>query len=373
MANQLAAHQADIDATQTVSSAPLTMTAPETPGGDPQASAWQEAMHAWLASKQSRSGSRHTVRAYQNDWLQFFQFARKAPWQVTSRDATAWLQQLQATGAGESSINRKLASLSSFYQFVIDQFTVVGRDRRQRSLYCDAQGNARPNPFRKPERPKTEQYSHSQPIDVAVVRKVLKQLNQTTLLGSRDYALLVAYIYTGRRSSEIANLRWRNVEADPTQGRYYYEWSSGRGGKCHRDELPPPVYHAIVNFLTVNGRLETIHADDFIFQPVFGERTVRLPNVHEVPEANRPISGSMINRIVKRHFVAAGIPAEAIHTHTLRHTAAHLRHQNGAGQDALAISRLLNHSRVAITEIYLSKMQQPIDSGWSAVEELLAA
>ena len=110
--------------------------------------------------------------------LQFFRFAGKAPWQVTSRDADAWIQHLRETGAGENSINRKLAALSSFYQFVIDQFTFAGRDRRERALYSDAQGNARPNPFRKPERPKVDQYGHSQPVAVEAVRKVLKQLNR---------------------------------------------------------------------------------------------------------------------------------------------------------------------------------------------------
>jgi len=77
-------------------------------------------------------------------------------------------------------------------------------------------------------------------------------------------------------------------------GRYYYEWSGGRGRR-RRDELPPPVYHALVNFLAVNGRLESIQPQDYVFQPVYGERAQRLPNVHDTPEANRPISGTMIN------------------------------------------------------------------------------
>ncbi len=79
----------------------------------------------------------------------------------------------------------------------------------------------------------------------------------------------------------------------------------------------------------------------------------------------------MINRIVKRRFVAVGVKPEDIHTHTLRHTAAHLRYRDGEGQDILEISRFLNHSNIAITQIYLSKMQKPVDSGWTEVEQLL--
>lgn len=338
--------------------------------GDMQAIAWQQAKDAWLESKRRKSGSASTVRAYQSDWTQFFTFAGKAPWNISSRDADEWIAHLQQQGTGQSSINRKLAALSSFYQFVIDKFTFVGRDQVERTIYIDSHGNPRGNPFRKPERFKVDQYNHSSPMSVETVKKVLKAINPKSLLGSRDYALIVAYIYTGRRSSEIANLRWQDIEVDAVKGRYYYDWT-GKGGKGRTDELPAPAYHAIKNFLAVTGRLETIGPNDYIFQAVFSDRASRLPNVRSQQPANRPISGSMINRIVKRHFVKAGVPAEAIHTHTLRHTAAHLRYRDGQGQDLLEISRFLNHSSVAITQIYLSKMQKPVDTGWTEVEQLL--
>jgi site-specific recombinase XerD len=338
--------------------------------GDMQAIAWQRAKDAWLESKRRKSGSASTVRAYQGDWTQFFTFVEKAPWNVSSRDADAWIGQLQAQGTSQTSINRKLAALSSFFQFVIDKFTFVGRDQIERTIYIDSHGNPRGNPFRKPERFKVDQYNHSSPMSVETVKTVLKAINAKSLLGSRDHALIVAYLYTGRRSSEIANLRWEDIDVDDVKGRYYYTWL-GKGAKGRTDELPAPAYHAILNFLRVTGRLATIQAKDYIFQAVYADRAQRLPNVRSAPAANRPISGSMINRIVKRHFVKAGVPAASIHTHTLRHTAAHLRYRDGAGQDLLAVSRFLNHSSVAITQIYLSKMQKPVDTGWTEVEQLL--
>lgn len=340
--------------------------------GDMQAIAWQRAKDAWLDSKRRKSGSANTVRAYQNDWTQFFMHAGKAPWNISSRDADEWIRHLQETGTGESSINRKLAALSSFYQFVIDKFTFVGRDQIERTIYIDSNGNARNNPFRKPERFKVDQYNHSDPMSVDTVKKALQAINTSSLTGSRDYALLICYLYTGRRSSEIANLRWEDIQVDQVKGKYYYDWQ-GKGGKGRQDELPPPAYHAITNFLRVNGRLEVIGPKDYIFQAVYSDRACRLPNVRpEQLAANRPISGSMINRIVKRHFVKAGVPADKIHTHTLRHTAAHLRYRDGEGQDMLAISRFLNHSSVAITQIYLSKMRKPVDTGWTEVAEQLS-
>ena len=220
--------------------------------GEMQAIAWQRAKDAWLDSKRRKSGSDNTVRAYQNDWTQFFMFAGKAPWNIASREADEWIRHLQETGTGESSINRKLAALSSFYQFVIDKFTFVGRDQIERTIYIDSHGNARNNPFRKPDRFKVDQYNHSSPISVETVRKVLKAINPKSLTGSRDHALIVTYLYTGRRSSEIANLRWEDIEVDQVKGRYYYKWM-GKGGKGRTDELPPPAYHAMLNFLPRDG------------------------------------------------------------------------------------------------------------------------
>lgn len=337
--------------------------------GDLRAIAWQDAKDAWLKSKLRKSGSQNTVTAYSKDWLQFFKWIGKAPWSVSSRDAESWMAHLEDSGAGHATINRKLAALSSFYEFVANKYTFVGSDNVERSIYIDDYGNPRPNPFKKPQRHAVESYNHSTPISVDGVRKCLASINRETLLGSRDFALIVTYIYTGRRSSEIGNLRWRDIEHDSGKGRYFYEWK-GKGGKGRTDELPPPAYHAIVNFLKVTGRLETIEPNDYIFKPIFTDRAQRLPNVASTSD-NKPISGSMINRIIKRRFAAVGIDPQQVHTHTMRHTAAHLRYRDGEGEDILTISRFLNHSSVAVTQIYLSKQHKPIDTGWSSVEQLL--
>ena len=360
--------------TALVASQPATLLQWVVPGvdeGDQQTLAWLRARDAWQDSKRRRSGSQQTVRAYQHDWNEFFQFAGKAPWNISSRDAEEWLHSLHAT-LKETSINRKLAALSSFYEFVIDLFTFVGKDGVERSIFIDAGGNPRPNPFRKPARFKVDTYNHSDPMSADTVRKCLKAINPHTLLGARDFALIVTYVYTGRRSTEIANLRWGDIEVD--QERYYYDWH-GKAGSGRVDELPPPAYHAIVHFLKLTGRCETIRTTDYVFQPVFGDRAGRLPNVRATgrgaPSGNRPISSSMINRIVKRRFVAVGVAPALIHTHTLRHTAAHLRYRDGQGQDILEISKFLAHSSIAVTQVYLSQMHKPVDAGWTEVEQSL--
>ena len=352
-----------------VDTSPLRWVIPGVDDGDLRAIAWQQAKEAWLKSKYRKSGSDNTVTAYTNDWNQFFVWLGKAPWNVSTRDAESWMAHLEESGSCHGTINRKLAALSSFFEFVANKYTFIGRDQVERSIYIDDNGNPRVNPFRKPDRFKVESYNHSTPLSVDAVKNCLKAINHNGKLGSRDHALIVTYLYTGRRSQEIANLRWGDIAPGDQPGRFYYDWH-GKGGKNRQDELPPPAYHAICNFLKVNGRFDTMTPGDYIFTPVYGERALRLPNVTRM-EDNRPISGSMINRIVKTRFAAVGVAGDLVHTHTLRHTAAHLRYRDGAGEDLLTVSRFLAHSSVAITQIYLSKQHKPIDTGWTKVEQLL--
>lgn len=142
---------------------------------------WQEARRAWLFAKQGRSGSPHTTRAYEHDWDQFFEFVRKAPWEITSRDADAWLHHLRTAGAAESSISRKMGAMSSFYQYVIDHYGVIGASNMGRGLYADAHGGVRANPFRRSERPKVLQFSSSQPVAIDALRCALKKIKVKSL------------------------------------------------------------------------------------------------------------------------------------------------------------------------------------------------
>lgn len=335
---------------------------------DLQSIAWMEAKAAWLDSKRRKSGSEHTVIAYDRDFRQFFRFAGKPPWQISGQDAQQWMQELEGQGMAKTTINRKLAALSSFYTFVSEKFTFVGRDNVERSIYIDSYGNPRANPFKRPDRHKVETYGNSRPIAPRLIKKALRMINRESLTGARDFALILTYLYTGRRSTEIASLRWGDLSQDGH--RYYYKYR-GKGNKRRTKELPPPAYHAIVAFLRTVDRWEPAE-DEFIFQPVLCDRAGRLPNVDpDQLDRNRPISGSLINRIIKRRFVDAGCKPEDVHTHTLRHTAAHLRWRDGDGDDVLKVSEFLDHSSVAVTQIYLSKQRKPIDDSWTAVEQLI--
>jgi hypothetical protein len=61
-------------------------------------SAWQQALYAFLAEKQRRSGSRRTVESYGRMLQHFFGQAGKPPDVVTSPDVLGWARGIGLSG-----------------------------------------------------------------------------------------------------------------------------------------------------------------------------------------------------------------------------------------------------------------------------------
>ncbi len=73
-------------------------------------------------------------------------------------------------------------------------------------------------------------------------------------------------------------------------------------------------------------------------------------------------SGTFYGRF-RRYLVAAGLPPSGLHV--LRHTAAKLRRD--AGESIEAVSAFLDHSSLAVTTVYLRRMEGVEDRTWAEV------
>ena len=249
-------------------------------------------------------------------------------------------------------------------------------------------------------------------------RALLRVIPRTYPQGLRDYALFLAYLLTGRRNSEIRNLRWGDFESETLpspkscfefypeynegpgerfgrgaggEGRVFYRWEGK--GKSRRDVCPLSLWKAIIAFLKAADRLDTITPDDYIFTAL-NNNASRLPNVRQAkrqPYANQsskhtepcslgepncragakrqPLTDRFVRSLLKRYAYRAGLDPRRITVHTLRHTAAMLRVE--AGEDLEAISQFLNHSSLSVTQIYLHQVEGHEDTAWLKVEALL--
>ncbi len=319
--------------------------------------AWAEAFGLWLDSRRSKN----TRRAYERAWREFLGFSGKDPWIITRTDVAIWVDALHRQGLSKCTVAQYVAAISSFYEYARDEYEVRMPDGRVVSLHDS-------NPAAsKSLRPQVKAYGKATYLASDEARALLQAIKRTTVQGLRDYALFLTYLATGRRNSEVRNLRWGDFE--DSGGRLYYRWS-GKGKEDQRYEMPLRVWEAIKAWLKAAGRLETMQEEDYIFTAL-SDLAGRLPTVQAErwdPFA-QPLSMRQVGALLKKYARKAGLDAKKIHVHTLRHTAAMLRKE--AGDDVEKICAFLGHSGIAVTQIYLHTVEGQKDTSWSTVEALL--
>jgi integrase len=124
------------------------------------------------------------------------------------------------------------------------------------------------------------------------------------------------------------------------------------------------VWAAIEAYLSKAGRLGKMADEEYLFVPLT-DRAKRLPGVGQDWTPEGPLSAREVRRLVKRYAKKAGLDPSEVHVHTLRHTAAELYKANG--DDIYAVSKLLNHSSVKVTQGYFDHMEGHNNVTWRKV------
>src|SRR3989441_9010079 len=136
--------------------------------------------------------------------------------------------------------------------------------------------------------PRREPYARARGLNAEEVAKLLAVIPADSAAGLRLSALVLAYLLTGRRRSEVLNLRWRDLDLEG--GFYRY---TGKGGKERQRALPPPVRQAILAYAEAAG-LERRPE-----QAVFPGRW-----------RDQPVDGKYIGEQLRQAAELAGIPLE---------------------------------------------------------------
>jgi site-specific recombinase XerD len=339
---------------------------------------WQEVTEGWLTAIKRRSGRDNTTKTYAVAVRQFFQWATETvtrenavPWMVTAMMAEKWAVRLDAgRGLAPSTVNLKLAAMTSLYDYA----------RKQGVWPAD-----KVNPFRTVERTRVDEYSRATFPTSDELKRILGAVNRDTVTGKRDFALLFAFAVTCRRSGELLELRWGDIDHAPLPGGdriYTYRVLKKGADQKRRAILDGNVYAAICEYLGEVGRLDRSRGlqpgpGEYVWTPLYPGRALRLdPNLNVKEVAASPISNKTANGILKKYARRAGVDEAKAHLHALRHAGARLRveHMKETGEvDYMEIMRLLEHSSVAVTQIYAERiLEDPEDPGArSAAEALL--
>lgn len=142
----------------------------------------------------------------------------------------------------------------------------------------------------------------------------------------RDYAILMIFLNTGIRRSELVALNLNDVYEDRLR-------VVGKGNKERFVYFGSSCRNAIDDYLV--ERNKKVLTDN---RALFGSR-----------DGNR-ISVTAVHRLVKKALLQAGLDADQFSAHKLRHTAATLMLGNGV--DVKTVQEVLGHENLNTTQIY---------------------
>ncbi|QBO37128.1 tyrosine recombinase XerC [Periweissella cryptocerci] len=277
-----------------------------------------------------RQYSPQTIKAYEEDIKLFREYLDGEQiildWnKLDPMTVRGWLSNMFDRKLERTTINRKLSSLRSFYQFLLNNEMV--RDNPFADIQIKPHNNHLPHYFR---------------------QKELNVLFETVYaedakLKLRDIALLELLYGTGMRVSEVATLTLSQLDFSRETVHVI-----GKGGK---ERFVPLGSYAIK---ALNVYLDQLRP----------ELMAHFHQVHDyvfINHLGKPVTSTGIEYILKQLMKKTGLSNE-IHPHMLRHTFATDLLNNGA--DLRTVQELLGHTNVSTTQIYTHVSREQLQENY---------
>jgi integrase/recombinase XerD len=290
------------------------------------AEAWLEMLAA------ERGAARNTLEAYARDlsgYLGCLGGRGTSALAATQADVRAWFAGLEAEGLKASSAARRLSAVRQFHRFLYAE----GHRADDPSAAIRGPRKARPLP-------KTLLMDDAaRLVDLAAERAADTARPAAGRLADARMVALVELLYaTGLRVSELVSLP-RGVLADGAE----MIRVRGKGGKERLVPLTGKARAAVAAYLAVQADLAP------------GRRS---PWLFPADSASGHLPRQVFARELKRLGAAAGLRADKLSPHVLRHAfASHLLH-NGA--DLRVVQQLLGHADIATTQIYTHVLDERV-------------
>ena len=270
--------------------------------------------------KNDKKLSENTLQSYRRDIVQYEEYINVKNLnyiKLDSEEINSYLKYLQKNNKKSSTISRSLASIRSFYQYLL----------RTKSIKKD--------PTEGIQSPKIEKKAPSV-LSSQEVELLLEQPSTEDLKGMRDKAMLEFAYATGMRVTEIISLDIDSVDLD----KGYVVCKNG--SKQRNIPLGTMSLKALKDYVE-NARPIIIKDDSVkaLFVNINGKRLTRQG----------------FWKIVKYYKEQAHITKD-ITPHVLRHSFATHLLQNGA--DLKAIQTMLGHSDISSTQVYMQFQDESI-------------
>ena len=257
--------------------------------------------------------SDHTILSYDNDLKQFESFFKtystnKEIKTTDKRAIRSWIVELSLKKLSPKSINRKIATLKSFFKFLIKREVIeINPSTNITSLKTDQ---------------KIPNFLKEKDVNFLFDNLILEK----NFNGERDMMILELLYGTGIRISELINLKTRNINLPKKELKIM--------GKRKKERIIPlhqQIISQIKKYLDKKNEIKSTH--EFLLCTNKGKKLYPM----------------LIYRIVKKHLSSL-INSKKYNPHLLRHTfATHILNKGG---DLNSIKDLLGHESLAATQIY---------------------
>lgn len=259
--------------------------------------------------------SPHTVNAYLNDLISFETYIKT---EFDSDDLLivsyslirSWIVSLVDAQISNTSVNRKISSLKSYYKFLLKTKQIaISPLLKHKSL----------------KTPKTLQI----PFSEKELDEVLNSITYPAgFEGVRDKLIIDLFYSTGIRRTELIHLKMLNIDLSNATLKVL-----GKRNKERILPLLPNILSQIKLYLTERAYIERIVDFDIFFLTLKGVK----------------MNDSLVYRLINNYFSSVSEKVKKS-PHILRHTFATHLLNNGA--DLNSVKELLGHSSLASTQIY---------------------
>ena len=269
--------------------------------------------------------SAHTIRAYHDDLVQFFdylqiQFGGIKIKEIPQSFVRSWLASLKDDDVTARTINRKISTLKSFFKYQLKN------------------GEIESTPMSNITAPKI-----SKRLPVFIKEKDVADLTRSLKTRTEDWdslntKMLVTVFYsTGMRLSELINMRERQVDFSRKQLKIL-----GKGNKERIIPAGEELLLTIRDYINEKRKAFARRPSDSI-----GEKS---DEVLLVSSKGRKLYPKYAYNLVKAILSEEVKHLDKKSPHVLRHTFATHLMNNGANLDA--VKELLGHASLASTQIY---------------------
>ena len=272
----------------------------------------QQGHDIFLKALEGNNFSQESVRAYNADLTQFIEFVQSIrvdwnnPKKLERLDIVGFMNRLAGLKRTGTTRPRKLASIRHFLKFLKENDVIAG------------------NPAETVIRARKEEKDPT-----VLFKNEYKALLFEAQGNSRDYAILLTFLKSGIRESELADLEIRDID-------FLHDKLTVREGKGKKERsipLMPELKRALKRYLADRDRQDNIVDEETLF----------------LARNGTSLNPSSIRKLVKKYYAKAGVRKSGVHT--LRHTFS--AHNVSNGMPIADLQKVLGHKKKETTLKYI--------------------